>query len=147
MQSGLHLFLVLSVAAPALKERPDPKSLVGTWRVECYYHLGVDLTDVARPMTITFSADGTFVVGHRKGARKYKTDAASAPATIDAQSEEHVNGRCKGIYRINGDVLCLCHREADEDRPTDLPPDRASLDGLDWSDVTVAILTRVRPKN
>jgi uncharacterized protein (TIGR03067 family) len=117
--------VLLSPAAPALKESPKPPALVGRW--EC---TALTVSGKADPqwkgLEYEFTADGTWVI-YRDGkvidqtGRTYKHDPTAGPAAVDVC--ERADGTAEpGIYRLDGDVLRLALRVSEARRPTSFDP-------------------------
>ena len=108
MNSAL-LVLVLSLGAPALKEKPRPTTIVGEWVAE---HLTVGGRDAPPKTEIrwVFSADGERSIinnGQRYVQGRYTTDPKALPATLDLDPDKGPANSYACIYKIDGDTLTL----------------------------------------
>ena len=120
------LFAVLTIGAPALKEKPKADNdIVGEWVLESMTSGGRGRPQAnASPLRYTFTADGKWTVTRGEltlgsGMRGYFTDPKKNPATIDLISDttEQEQSPRLGIYKVEGNILTLClGRESD--RPT-----------------------------
>jgi uncharacterized protein (TIGR03067 family) len=125
MYPSLLITLALTVGAPGTKDPPKKEvSIVGEWDGEKAVSGGQEKPVPAGGVTITFTADGKFIV--REGKREkpeegtYKTDTKKDPAEIDITAPPE-SGRplVKGIFKIDGETLTLCFAggKDDADRP------------------------------
>jgi uncharacterized protein (TIGR03067 family) len=143
------LFAALTLAAPALKERPAKgDGLVGEWVIESSVYNGRPRRQPAgEPTHYQFAADGTWTTtrGERKtgGIRAYRVDRDADPPAITLKYEpaEQDGREALGIYKVEGDRLTLCYSRAGHTaRPT-------ALESTEGSGLNLVILKRVKPKD
>jgi uncharacterized protein (TIGR03067 family) len=117
------LLLALAVAAPGPKDGGKPPAaadhaLVGEWVVESHIASGRPLPQVGKAERITISRDRWKVTKELESESCLSLDPTKNPPQIDvwvpAQEEE---ARCRGIYKIEGDMLTVCYTMG-KDRPT-----------------------------
>jgi len=142
------LVLALTVAAPALKDRPNKATdLTGEWVVESSVANGRPRPTGKEPQRYVFAADGTWTIyrGERKlyGNRAYRTDPAADPPAITLKYEADLQdgSEAQGIYRVNGDTLTLCYTRSGNGRPP------TAFESLPGSGFSLIILKRARPKD
>jgi uncharacterized protein (TIGR03067 family) len=123
----LATFLALTIAAPALKDKPGPDSLlVGEWLAEAVTIGGDFATEPGHGKLIhVFTKDGAWII--RSGARPtrnrpcgFVTDLGKKPFEINLRYEfEDPSDVCiLGIFRVEGDTLTMCYAPAEDGRPT-----------------------------
>jgi uncharacterized protein (TIGR03067 family) len=119
VNTAVWLAAALTVAAPALKEKPKPPvSLVGEWVIESAVVGG-------RPSTgghnrWVFNPDGTraiFDTTKEIASGTYTTDPKANPATVDLDPGS-ASGVYPCIYRIDGDTLTINVGWQKSERPT-----------------------------
>ena len=115
--------LALAVAAPQLKDRPNPASaLVGMWKVEQWLNAGAD-SPMQPDIVHEFTADGRRVLHHQQVAlegRSYKLMPPSEPPAIDLfRDDGHRSAHFRAIYKVEKDTFTLCIGMQDGDRPTE----------------------------
>jgi uncharacterized protein (TIGR03067 family) len=127
MHPTLLVTLALAVGAPGGKDAPKKDvTIVGDWNGEKAVSGGKERPVPEGGVTITFTADGKFVVreGKREKAERgtYTTDTKKDPAEIDITPppDKGERGVIKGIFKVDGDTLTLCFVGGKEDaeRPT-----------------------------
>lgn len=144
----VSLLLALSVAAPALKDRPNKASdLTGEWVVESQVYNGRPRPVGKDPQRHVFAPDGTWTVtrGERKlsGNRAYRIDASTDPPTITLKYDaaEQDGPESVGIYKVTGNTLTLCYaRPGSIRRPT-------AFESAPGSGINLIILKRAKPKD
>jgi uncharacterized protein (TIGR03067 family) len=142
------LVLALTVAAPALKDRPNKAAdLTGEWVVESSVANGRPRPGGKELQRYVFAADGTWTVyrGERKlnGDRAYRVDVAADPPAITLKYEpaEQDGREALGIYKVDGDTLTLCYtRTGSGRRPT-------AFESAPGSGVNLIILKRAKPRD
>ena len=123
MVPSLLVSLDLVVGTPAGKEpaKRDSQSIVGEWVGEKAVSEGMEKPVPEGGVTMTFTADGKFLVreGKRERAEEgtYKADAKKDPAEIDIMplSEKAGRGTIRGIFKVEGDTLTLCFTVGKDD--------------------------------
>src|SRR5262245_61862798 len=108
MVPSLFVILALTAGAPG-KDPPkkDAPSIVGEWEGEKAVAGGKERPAPDGGVTLTFTADGKFVVREGKREREqgtYKTDTKKDPAEIDIlpPSDKAETGTIRGIFKIEG---------------------------------------------
>jgi uncharacterized protein (TIGR03067 family) len=145
----LTTLLALTLAAPALKERPSKgDGLVGEWVIESSVTNGRPRKQPGgEPTRYRFEADGTWITlrGERKtgGERAYRIDREANPPAITLKYEpaEQDGREALGIYKVEGDRLTLCYY-----RPGHTPRPKA-FESTEGSGLSLVILKRVKPKD
>jgi len=142
------LVLALTVAAPALKDRPNKATdLTGEWVVESSVANGRPRPTGKEPQRYVFAADGTWTIyrGERKlyGNRAYRTDPAADPPAITLKYEADLQDgtEAPGIYQVDGDTLTLCYSRSG------VPSRPAAFASPAGSRLNLVILKRARPKD
>jgi uncharacterized protein (TIGR03067 family) len=126
MHASFLVTLALAVGAPGAKDPPKKEvSIVGEWNGVKAVAGGEERPVPEGGVTITFTADGKFIVheGKREKAEQgtYKTDTKKDPAEIDISAPaESGRPNVQGIFKIDGDTLTLCFpgKKDDAERPT-----------------------------
>ena len=104
------------------ENRPDSERLMGKWTLVSAVHNGEELpSDQARDLRLELT-DKLFrsnLPSRLFGEATYTLDPSQEPRWMDVISPgdfgEHV---CRGIYRIEGEQLTLCHSWPGDERPT-----------------------------
>jgi len=120
---GAGLLLALILAAPAAKSGPRPPPaadhpLVGEWVVESHVASGKPLPRFGKVERVTITRDRWKVTKESETESYLSLDPAKDPPQIDVWvSDQEGEVRCRGIYKIDGDTLTVCHTLG-PDRPT-----------------------------
>jgi uncharacterized protein (TIGR03067 family) len=140
------LALALAVAAPAPKaDAKEAASIVGEWAADGYVQAG---SQRDRPIRITFTADGKFLVQEGKREKPeeatYKADPKKAPAEIDIfPPVRQTAPPMMGIYKVDGDTLTLCVSKGGPEAGTR----PAKFESAEGSRDTLFTLKRVKAKD
>jgi uncharacterized protein (TIGR03067 family) len=140
MNATLALGVVLSIGAPASKEKPKSEiDIVGEWIVVSQEIDGKPDTPII--VSMSFTADGQWgqtFVGDKaaKNCEKYVLSATAKPATLDLifTPDTNISG-VYGIVRVDGDTLKFCYGYSPKARPS-------KFDTTMGSGHTLVVLTR-----
>ena len=125
MSACLMLGLAVAIGAPVKDAPKKEASIVGEGAGEKMTQGGKDRPPPEGGVTLTFTADGKFMV--REGKREqseqgtFKIDAKKDPAEIDITppAEKAPRGLLRGIFKVDGDTLIFCFTAGeDTERPT-----------------------------
>ncbi|HJZ93161.1 MAG TPA: TIGR03067 domain-containing protein [Gemmataceae bacterium] len=144
MNASLLLPVALSLAAPALKDRPKKESsIVGEWKAEQIIAGGKPARAQSSDVRWVFAPDGTRVIsrdGKQAQTGTFEADPKAKPATLDLDKGPAGDPRYLCIYKIEGDTLTLNVGWPKADRPTEF----ASPAG---AQCTLYVFRRVKAKD
>ena len=144
--SPLLLGVALTIAAPALKDKPHSQDLYGEWEFESLEEEGRARPPDTPPPRFRFNKDGTYQVfrGDKEaaGRRGYKFDPTAVPPALDYNTPPAppASPVLLAVYRVDGDRLTVCRANLGKPRPTEL----ASPPG---SGLLVVRFRRVKPRH
>ena len=111
-------------------------AIVGDWRMQT-----LNGRSVLIPRVVTFRPDGTTLTRYPNGPMpvergRFVVEPSASPPEIDFEYPD--GGTVKGIYRVEGDTLIICHAQvAAGERPREFT-------GVD-DETALCVYTRARP--
>jgi uncharacterized protein (TIGR03067 family) len=121
---ALALVLTVAVGAENLKDGKDGSQIVGTWKVTAVEKDGkAEASTDVKVKEVKITRD-TIACMDRASKKEmectYTLDTSSKPwrITMKCTEGEHKGKTMKGIVRLEGDTLKVCHAKPDKDAPT-----------------------------
>jgi RNA polymerase sigma factor (sigma-70 family) len=119
---------------PADRARTDTQRLQGTWVAVAAIKNGERPADEmirAIDFRIRFAGPRLTITRGTKqiGTATYRLDPKARPREIAFPEQNFDNHRQAGIYKLEGDTLTLCLRDADKGPPTEFTAERGAIGG------------------
>jgi len=115
--------LAFVLAAPIGADDKGAKNLIGTWKVTaCEKDGKAETSTEVKGKEVKITADTITCTkdGKTDMACTYTLDTSSKPWKIEMKCTkgQHKDKTLKGIARLEGDTLTVCHAKPDKDAPT-----------------------------
>ena len=102
-------------------DKKDREAMQGDWACESLTRDGMKLEDDDAQALFRTVKDDTYVVSRfrtKAGSGTFTLDASKSPKEIDIVPDGPKKVVVKGIYKIEKDVLTICHAAPGAERPT-----------------------------